>query len=195
MRPVNSSKNNSMKRIIVGISGASGAIYGIRLLEVLSSKGVEVHLIVTEAAKKIAGFEHNIDYENISRMAKFCYSNDDIAAPIASGSFITEGMIIAPCSIKTLSGVANSYSDNLMIRAADVCLKERRKLLLMVRETPLHLGHIELMAKVTKIGGIIIPPVPSFYHKPKSIDDIINQTIGKILDQFGIKHNLFERWK
>ncbi len=195
MRPVNGSENNSMKRIIVGISGASGTIYGIRLLEVLSSKGVEVHLIVTEAAKKIAQLEHNIDYENISRMTKFCYSNDDIAAPIASGSFITEGMIVAPCSIKTLSGIANSYSDNLMIRAADVCLKERRKLLLMVRETPLHLGHIKLMAKVTEIGGIIVPPVPSFYHKPKSIDDIINQTIGKILDQFGIEHNLFERWK
>ncbi len=195
MRPVNGYENNSMKRIIVGISGASGAIYGIRLLEILSDKEIEVHLIVSDAARQIAQLEHNIDYENISRMTKFCYSNDDIAAPIASGSFITEGMIVAPCSIKTLSGIANSYSDNLMIRAADVCLKEKRKLLLMVRETPLHLGHLKLMAKVAEIGGIIAPPVPSFYHKPKNIDDIINQTIGKILDQFGIEHNLFERWK
>ncbi|NOZ84358.1 MAG: UbiX family flavin prenyltransferase [Epsilonproteobacteria bacterium] len=184
-----------MKRIIVGISGASGVIYGIRMLEVLSSEEVEVHLIVTEAAKKIAGYEHDITYEKIKLLAKFCHSNDDIAAPIASGSFATEGMIIVPCSIKTLSGIANSYSDNLMIRAADVCLKERRKLILMVRETPLHLGHIELMAKVTRTGGIIVPPVPSFYHKPKSIDDIINQTIGKILDLFGIDHNLFKRWE
>ncbi len=195
MKPVNDSENNSMKRIIVGISGASGVIYGIRMLEVLRSKGIEVHLIVTEAAKKIAGYEHDINYEKIKSLAKFCHSNDDIAAPIASGSFITEGMIIVPCSIKTLSGIANSYSDNLMIRAADVCLKERRKLILMVRETPLHLGHIELMAKVTRIGGIIVPPVPSFYHKPKSIDDIIDQTIGKILDLFGIDHNLFKRWE
>ncbi len=184
-----------VKKIIIGISGASGVIYGIRLLEILSNMEIEVHLIVTNAARKIAQFEHNIDYKNISRMAKFCYSNDDIAAPIASGSFITEGMIVAPCSIKTLSGIANSYSDNLMIRAADVCLKEKRRLLLMVRETPLHLGHLKLMAKVAEIGGIIAPPVPSFYHKPKNIDDIINQTIGKILDKFGIEHNLFERWK
>jgi len=184
-----------VKRIIIGISGASGIIYGIRLLEILSKKEIEVHLIVSEAAKKIAKYEHDITYEKIRLLAKFCYSNDDIAAPIASGSFITEGMIVAPCSIKTLSGIANSYSDNLMIRAADVCLKERRKLLLMVRETPLHLGHLKLMEKVAEIGGIIAPPVPSFYHKPKNIDDIINQTIGKILDQFGIEHNLFERWK
>jgi len=184
-----------VKRIIVGISGASGIIYGIRLLEILSSKDIEVHLIVSDTAKKIAKYENNIDYARISRMANICYSNDDLAASISSGSFVTDGMIIAPCSIKTLSGIANSYSDNLMIRAADVCLKERRKLLLMLRETPLHLGHIELMAKVSRIGGIIVPPVPSFYHRPKSIEDIIDQTIGKMLDLFGIKHNLFERWK
>ncbi len=184
-----------MKRIIVGISGASGVIYGIRLLEILSSKDIEVHLIVTDTAKKIAKYENNIDYARISRMANVCYSNDDLAASISSGSFVTDGMIIAPCSIKTLSGIANSYSDNLMIRAADVCLKERRKLLLMVRETPLHLGHIELMAKVSRIGGIIVPPVPSFYHRPESIEDIIDQTIGKLLDQFCIEHNLFKRWK
>jgi len=184
-----------VKRIIVGISGASGVIYGIRLLEILSSKDIEVHLIVTDTAKKIAKYENNIDYARISRMANVCYSNDDLAASISSGSFVTDGMIIAPCSIKTLSGIANSYSDNLMIRAADVCLKERRKLLLMVRETPLHLGHIELMAKVSRIGGIIVPPVPSFYHRPESIEDIIDQTIGKLLDQFCIEHNLFKRWK
>jgi len=183
------------KRIIVGISGASGVIYGIRLLEVLSKTDYEVHLIISEVAEQIIKHEFGIeDILEIKKLASVVYDIKDMAAKISSGSFITEGMIIAPCSIKTLSGIANSFNVNLLIRAADVCLKERRKLVLIVRETPLNLSHLELMIKVTKNGGVILPPVPSFYHKPKTIDDIVNQTIGKALDQFRIEHNLFRRW-
>ena len=186
----------SRKRIIVGISGASGVIYGVRLLEILNKiENIEIHLIISEIAEKIIKEELGIkDVNKIKSLADYCYDIKDMFASVSSGSFKTEGMIIAPCSIKTLSGIANSFNVNLLIRAADVCLKERRKLVLIVRETPLNLNHIELMEKVTRNGGIILPPVPSFYHKPKTIDDIINQTIGKALDQFNIEHDLFKRW-
>ena len=185
-----------MKKLIVAISGASGVTYGVRILEVLNKlKEIETHLIISPSAERIVKTECNIDdIDKIKRLADIVHDFKDIGAKVASGSFLTEGMVVIPCSIKTLSGIANSYNENLIIRAADVCLKERRKLVVVVRETPLHLGHIELMEKVTRIGGVILPPMPSFYHEPENIDDIVNQTIGKVLDQFGIEHNLFRRW-
>ena len=185
-----------MKRLIVAISGASGVSYGIRLLEVLNNmKTIEVHLVISKSAEMIAKRECKIkNINDLRSLADIVHDFKDIGAKISSGSFLTAGMVVIPCSIKTLSGIANSYNENLIIRAADVCLKERRKLVVVVRETPLHLGHIELMEKVTKMGGVILPPMPSFYHEPQTIDDIINQTIGKVLDQFSIEHNLFKRW-
>lgn len=183
-----------MKRIIVGISGASGVIYGVRLLKVLAQLGIETHLIITQAAMKTLLIETKYRIEELESTASHVYDVEDIDAPIASGSFKIDGMVIAPCSMKTLSAIANSYSHNLLVRAADVMLKERKRLVLLVRETPLHEGHLELMVKVTKMGGIIMPPVPAFYHLPKTIEDLIDQTVGKVLDLFQIDHNLFERW-
>jgi len=181
-------------KLVVGISGASGAIYGIRLLQVLKEKGIETHLVVSDAAVATIKAETDWTRRRIEALASFHYQNEDIAARIASGSFETAGMVIVPCSIKTLSGVANSYADNLMTRAADVTLKERRKLVLVVRETPLHLGHIRLMAQATEIGAVILPPMPAFYHFPKTVSDIVDQTVGKVLEQFGIDHQCYRRW-
>ena len=182
-------------RLIIGITGASGVIYGVRLLEVLSTmKGIETHLIISEAGGKNINYETDWKIEDIIAMASFSYLVNDVSASIASGSFKTDGMIIAPCTIKTMSAIANSYADTLLTRAADVTLKERRKLLLLVRETPLHLGHIRSMEKLTEMGAIIMPPVPAFYHRPRTIQDIVDHTIGKALDIFNIKHSLFERW-
>lgn len=182
-------------RLIIGITGASGVIYGIRLLEVLSTKKeIETHLIISEAGGKNINYETDWKIEDIIAMASFSYRVNDVSASIASGSFKTDGMIIAPCTIKTMSAIANSYADTLLTRAADVTLKERRKLLLLVRETPLHLGHIRSMEKLTEMGAIIMPPVPAFYHRPRTIQDIVDHTIGKALDIFNIKHSLFERW-
>jgi len=183
-----------MKKIVVGITGATGVIYGMRLLEILKRQRIETHLILSDAAKKNIGIETSYSIKRVERLASTTYRINDLAAPISSGSFITEGMIIIPCSIKTLSGIAHSYNDNLIVRAADVMLKERRKLILVVRETPLHEGHLELMLKVTRMGGIIMPPVPAFYHNPGTIDDLINHTIGKVFDIMGIEQNLFRRW-
>jgi 4-hydroxy-3-polyprenylbenzoate decarboxylase len=183
-----------MKRIIVGISGASGVIYGVRLLKVLAQLGIETHLIITQAAMKTLLIETKYRIEELESTASHVYDVEDIGAPIASGSFKIDGMVIAPCSVKTLSAIANSYSHNLLVRAADVMLKERKRLVLLVREMPLHEGHLELMVKVTKMGGIIMPPVPAFYHLPKTIEDLIDQTVGKVLDLFQIDHHLFERW-
>lgn len=184
-----------MKRIIIGITGASGVIYGIRLLEVLREKEVETHLILTNAAKTNIALETGFSVRQVEDFASEVHEINNLAAAISSGSFKTYGMVIIPCSIKTLSGVANSYNENLLVRAADVILKERRKLVLGVRETPLHKGHLELMIKVVDRGGIIFPPVPAFYHSPSGIDDIINHTIGKILDLFDIGHALYKRWE
>ena len=181
-------------RLIVGISGATGSIYGLRMLEVLKEKGIETHLIVSPTSKKIILEETPYSLKKVQRLASFTYENEDLHAPISSGSFKVEGMVIIPCSIKTLSGIAHSYNQNLMTRAADVTLKERRKLILSVRETPFHQGHLELMLKVTQMGGIILPPMPAFYFNPKTIDDLINHTVGKVLDLFGVNHHLFERW-
>ena len=183
-----------MQRLVVGISGASGIIYGIRLLEALRESEVETHLVISEAAKKVAELETGYTVAQVEALADAVYKNDEIEAPISSGSFQTLGMVVAPCAVKSLSAIANSYNDTLLARAADVVLKERRKLVLVVRETPLHLGHLRLMAQVTEYGAVILPPVPSFYHRPKTIDDIVAQTVGKILDQFQLEHKLFRRW-
>jgi len=183
-----------MKRIIVGMSGASGIIYGIRMLEVLKDTGVETHLIISEAGKLNIRIETDYDVNQVLAMADFTYSNKDIAASVASGSFLTMGMVVVPCTVKTLSGIANSYNENLLIRTADVQLKEKRKVALLFRETPLHKGHLRLLTQAADMGAHIVPPVPSFYHHPKTIDDIINQSIGKVLDFMGIENNLFKRW-
>ena len=181
-------------KIVVGISGASGAIYGIRILEALKAVNVESHLVLSEAARTTIEYETDYNIEEVLEMATEVYDNKNLGAAISSGSFKVDGMVVAPCSIKTLSGIANSYNVDLLTRAADVSLKERRKLVLMVRETPLHIGHLNHMSMVTQMGGVILPPVPSFYHLPKSVDDIIDQSVQKALDQFGIEANLFNRW-
>jgi len=183
-----------VKRLIVGISGATGAIYGIRLLEVLAKSNVETHLVITEAAQKTISMETDWTVEKVKSLARVVYDIQDIGADIASGSFQSEGMVVIPCSIKSLSAIANSFNVNLLIRAADVSLKERHKLVLVVRETPLHQGHLNLMFRVTEMGATLLPPIPAFYFHPKTIDDLINHTVGKVLDLFGIDHHLFERW-
>ena len=182
------------KRIVVGISGASGVIYGARLLEVLKDTDYETHLIISESGKLNFEIETHYKATEIEAMADRVYDHKNMAAALASGSFITAGMVVVPCTIKTLSGIANSYNENLIVRAADVALKEKRKLVLVVRETPLHKGHLRLMTMAADMGAHILPPVPSFYHQPKSIEDIIDQTIGKIFDYIGIQHDLFNRW-
>ena len=183
-----------MNSIVVGITGASGVIYGVRILEVLSKLGVETHLIIAQAGLKNLEIETSHNINGLKSMASHVYDEGDLSASLASGSFRVDGMVIAPCSIKTLSAIANSYSHNLLVRAADVMLKERRRLVLLVRETPLHEGHLELMLKVTRMGGIIMPPLPAFYHHPSTIEDLINQTIGKVLDLFFVDAKLFKRW-
>ena len=182
------------KRIIIGIAGASGVIYGVRMLSLLKEQDFETHLIISEAGKKNIEIETSYKAGEVAAMASHTYDNRDVGASLASGSFLTWGMVVVPCTIKTLSGIANSYTDNLLVRAADVTLKEKRKLVLVVRETPLHKGHLRLMTMAADMGAHILPPVPSFYHQPKTIDDIIDQTIGKIFDYLGIEHSLFRRW-
>jgi len=181
-------------RIVIGMSGASGVIYGVRMLQLLKDKNYETHLIISEAAKLNIEIETSYGAKEVAAMADYTYDHKNVAAALASGSFLTQGMVVVPCTIKTLSGIANSYTENLLVRAADVSLKEKRKLVLVVRETPLHKGHLRLMSMAADLGAHILPPVPSFYHMPKTIDDIIDQTIGKIFDYMGIEHKLFERW-
>ena len=184
-----------MTVLIVGITGASGAIYGIRLLEVLSFiKNVETHLIISEPAEAIINYETGRSLEDVKQLASFSHDIRDIGAQIASGSFKTDGMIVAPCTVKTMSAIANSYSENLLIRVGDVTLKEKRQLLLLVRETPLHIGHLRNMERLCEMGAIIMPPAPAFYHRPQTIQDIVDHTVGKMLDIFGIEHTLFQRW-
>jgi 4-hydroxy-3-polyprenylbenzoate decarboxylase len=182
------------KRLVVGISGASGIIYGVRLLQVLKDTDYETHLIISKSGELNIQIETDYDPADVKAMADYVYDHKNIAASLASGSFLTEGMVVVPCTIKTLSGIANSYNENLLVRAADVTLKEKRKLALVVRETPLHKGHLRLLTMAADMGAHILPPVPSFYHMPKTIEDIIDQTIGKIFDFMGIEHNLFRRW-
>jgi 4-hydroxy-3-polyprenylbenzoate decarboxylase len=182
------------KRIVIGISGASGVIYGIKMLSQLQEKDFQTHLIISDSGRQNIEIETSHKADDVAAMADYTYDNRDVGAALASGSYLTEGMVVVPCTIKTLSGIANSYTNNLLVRAADVTLKEKRKLVLVVRETPLHVGHLSLMMKAANMGAHILPPVPSFYHQPKTIDDIIHQTVGKIFDYIGIEHNLFKRW-
>jgi 4-hydroxy-3-polyprenylbenzoate decarboxylase len=183
------------KRIVVGISGASGAIYGIRLLEVLRTyPDVETHLVMSAGARATIGYETDRIADEVRAMADVEHAESALGAAIASGTFLTDAMVVAPCSTRTLSAIANSASDNLIVRAADVHLKERRPLVLVVRETPLHAGHLRLMTDVTAAGAIVLPPVPGFYIRPETIDDLVDHTVGKILDAIRIPHELFERW-
>ncbi len=187
-----------MKRLIVGLSGASGAIYGVRLLQVLRNVAdVETHLVMSQAARQTLSLETDLSLRDVQALADVVHDARDIAASISSGSFKTTGMVILPCSIKTLSGIVNSYTDTLVTRAADVVLKERRPLVLCVRETPLHLGHLRLMTQAAELGAVIMPPVPAFYHRPQTLDDVINQTVNRVLDQFDIDlpDDLFTRWQ
>ncbi len=184
------------KRLIIGLSGATGPIYAIRMLEVLKKvDDIETHLIISNAARETIKLETEFQLDYVEDLADVVHDNDNVGASVASGSFETIGMVVAPCSIKTLSGIANSFNVNLLIRAADVVLKENRKLVLMVRETPFHKGHLKLMLQAAELGAVIVPAIPSFYQKPKTIDDLINQSAGRILDIFGIKPpGLYKRW-
>ena len=182
------------KRLVVGISGASGVIYGAVMLQVLKNLGFETHVVLTEMARKNFVLETDNALDEVEKAAGEIYDDGDLTAPISSGSFITRGMVVIPCSIKSLSGIANSYNVNLLTRAADVTLKEGRPLVLVVRETPLHRGHMELMISASSQGAIILPPVPAFYNKPRTITDLIHYTVGKVLDCFDIPHQLFQRW-
>lgn len=183
-------------RLIVAITGSSGAIYGIRLLEALrEAPKVEVHLILSKGGKLTAALETGRKAKDIEKLAHYVHSDQDLAASIASGSFRTAGMIVAPCSMKTLSGIAHSYADNLVVRAADVVLKERRRLVLMPRETPLHAGHCRLLLQAAEMGAIIAPPIPAFYGKPKTIGDLVDHSVGRVLDLFDVESGLVRRWK
>jgi 4-hydroxy-3-polyprenylbenzoate decarboxylase len=183
------------RRIVVGISGASGAIFGIRALEMLAAiDDVETHLVISSGARTTIAMETDLGADDVAGLADVVHKESNLAASISSGSFRTDGMLVAPCSIKTLSAIATSYSDNLLARAADVTLKERRPLVLLFRETPLHLGQIRLMAQATEAGAIVMPPVPAFYHRPSTIDDIVDQTVGRALDQLGFETAEVSRW-
>ena len=187
----------AMKKMIIGISGASGVIYGIRLLSVLRDlPDVETHLVISRAGAITIGLETEYTLEQVTTLADVTYREQDIAARISSGSFKTDGMIVIPCSMKTLAGIAQSFSDNLLLRAADVVLKDRRRLILVARETPLHLGHLRLMTQLTEMGAIIAPPMPAFYHNPQTLDDIINQTVNRVCDlaEIALPQDLFTRW-
>jgi 4-hydroxy-3-polyprenylbenzoate decarboxylase len=186
---------NGKKRLIVGISGATGAVYGVRILEILSRiEDVETHLVLTKAGKMTIQVETPYSVKDVEAMADVVHDVNNVGASISSGSFRTEGMVIAPCSMKSMGGIAHSLGGDLLVRAADVVLKERKKLVLVVRETPLHLGHLEAMVSLTRMGAIVFPPVPAFYHRPKTLDDVINQSVTRILDQFEIDVKLFHRW-
>ena len=185
----------AVKRIIVGITGASGAIYGVRLLEILKDLGVETHLVMSPSSEITLGLETGLKTRDVKAKASKAYDVNDIAAAISSGSFKHDGMIVAPCSIKTMSEIATGVTSNLMSRAADVTLKQRRRLVLMVRETPLHTGHLESMAKVSSFGAIVFPPVPAFYTKPQSLDEMVDQTLARVLDLFDLETNALQRWK
>ncbi len=191
---VNSHNQNELP-LIVGISGASGAIYGVRMLEVLRKIGVPSHVVISKSAAITLKEEVGISVDDVRQLADVTYPIGDIGAAISSGSFRTRGMVVAPCSIRTVSDIAYGSTDNLITRAADVVLKERRRLVLVVRETPLHTGHLRSMLAATENGAIIMPPVPAFYHRPKTIDDIVNQTVGRCLDLFDIDAGIVKRWR
>lgn len=183
------------KRIVVGLSGATGAVYGIRLLEVLRDSGAETHLVLTDPGRRNIELETERSVEDVLSLASRVHEIGNIAASIASGSFPTDGMAVCPCSMKTLSGIVNSYNENLLNRAADVTLKERRRLVLVPRETPLHKGHLDLLTRAADLGALILPPMVAFYHRPKTVEEIVDQTVGKVLDALGVEHTLFRRWE
>jgi 4-hydroxy-3-polyprenylbenzoate decarboxylase len=182
-------------RLIIGISGASGIVYGIRLLQVLRNTPVETHLVISRAAEIALAHETSRKVAEVKAMADVHYAANDIGAAISSGSYRTDGMIIAPCSIRSMSEIASGVTSTLLTRAADVALKERRRLVLMVRETPLHTGHLRTMLALSEMGAIIAPPVPAFYAEPQSVDDMVDQTVGRVLDLFGIETGLVRRWR
>lgn len=183
-------------RLIIGMSGSSGVIYGIRMLQILSERSdIETHLVMSKAARMNVGIETTWLPEDVEALADVVHNNKNIGASIASGSFKTAGMIVLPCSMKTLSGIVHSYADNLLVRASDVVLKERRQLVIMPRESPLHIGHCELIYKASQMGAIICPPAPAFYTAPETIDDIIDHTVARILDLFDIESGLLKRWQ
>ncbi len=181
-------------RLLVAITGSSGVIYGIKVLEVLFKLNIESHLIISDWGERNIQIETDRSVESVKSLATRHYSNNNMAAPISSGSFRTDGMAIVPCSMKTLSSIANGYDDNLVSRAAGVCIKESRRLVIVPRETPLSRIHLQNMTRLADIGVIILPAMPGFYHRPRSIDDIVTHIAGKILDQFGVEHNIFKRW-
>ena len=183
------------KRLIVAITGATGSIYGVRLLEVLRDTDVETHLVVSKWGGRTLTHETRYSVEQVKKMATCCYPENDQGATISSGSFLTSGMVVIPCSGKTLSAIAHGHGDNLVNRAADVVLKERRKLVLVVREAPLNDIHLDNMLKLSRMGVVMVPPVPAFYNHPKTIDDLVNQTVMRVLDQFGIHADIARRWK
>ncbi|WP_018700545.1 UbiX family flavin prenyltransferase [Amorphus coralli] len=182
-------------RLIVGISGASGAIYGVRMLEALRQSEIESHLVISRAAAMTIAYELDISVQEVRELADVVYPIQDVGAAISSGSFRTRGMVVAPCSARSLADIAYSSTDSLLTRAADVVLKERRRLVLLMRETPLHLGHIRAMAQATEMGAIVMPPVPAFYARPTSIAEIVDHTIGRVLDLFEIETDLVRRWR
>lgn len=183
------------KRIIIGMTGASGAVYGVRLLEILRAEGVETHLVVTPSAEVTLKLECGLTLADLKKKAARFHSVDNIAAAISSGSYVTAGMIVTPCSIKTMSEIATCVTSNLLSRAADVTLKQRRRLVLMVREAPLHTGHLENMAKVSSYGAVVFPPVPAFYTKPETLDEMVDQTCARVLDLFGFEIDQLKRWQ
>ena len=188
-------KTKSPRRLIIGISGASGTVYGIRMLELLRDTDIETHLVMSKSAEMTLAYETDLTGKDIRALAKVNHPNSDIGASISSGSFHTMGMVVAPCSIKTMSEIATGVTSSLLSRAADVVLKERRRLVLAVRETPLHGGHLRTMVQLSDMGAIIAPIMPAFYNRPKTVDDIINHTVGRLLDQFGIETSVVKRWQ
>ncbi|HUF79578.1 MAG TPA: UbiX family flavin prenyltransferase [Burkholderiales bacterium] len=196
MKNTQKAPKSRKKRLIVAMTGATGSIYGLRILETLRGMGGwETHLVVSDAGMLNAWQEYRLARKDITRLADVVHNVRDVGAAISSGSFITAGMVIAPCSMKTLAAVAHGFSDNLISRAADVILKERRRLVLITREAPLNLAHIRNMAAVTEMGGVIFPPVPAFYSRAKTIDDLVNHTVGRVLDLFGVEHENISRWQ
>lgn len=184
------------RRIVVGVSGASGAIYGVRLIEVLAAMpDIEVHAVISPGAAATIRYELDREPADVAKLADYAHDERNLAAPLASGTFLTDGMVVAPCSIRSLSAIANSANDNLLVRAADVHMKERRRLVLVVRETPLHEGHLRLMTLATRAGAVILPPVPGFYIRPATIAELVDHTVGKVLDSLGIAHELSPRWE
>ena len=188
-------ETHAPKRLIVAITGASGSIYGIRTLEILRRIGdIETHLVLSPSGVRTIGEETDYSAADVMALATRVYNYKDIGASISSGSYKTLGMLVAPCSVRTLSGIAHCMDDQLVVRAADVCLKERRRVVLLFRETPLHAGHIALMEQATRNGAIVMPPVPAFYHRPKTLDDVVNQTVGRALDLFDVDPHIVKRW-